>query len=443
VSFEIIAPPDFKLADQRVSISLDPGQAARSLGEAGFAGFGIAQRLQANLYWAWDTHSLAPGNYTLNFSVHPGDYSWTETVALLPAQMLPPEEKNARWTTAESNCCLVYYLTGSAAERDLDALLAMLDDQADQAARAMQMDFDRPISIIFLPRVMGHGGFAGNEIAVSYLDRNYAGGDPAIVIHHEMVHILDQRLGGFRPSFLAEGLAVYLSGGHFKPEPILNRAAALLPPAPGCQPASEALEGELVCSLGLYITMNDLVENFYFTQHETGYLQAAALVEFMISEWGWARFRQFYLSIEPPARGDRGFYPAGGPIHGVVEQALQANYQLSLGELEQRFIAALEQQRLTPQVIEDVRLTVKFYDTVRRYQQYFDPSAYFLTAWLVDAQAMFERGIVADYMRRPVSANNLMFEELLVVAARLLASEDTPQAEHLLDQVNADLERAD
>ena len=69
-------------------------------------------------------------------------------------------------------------------------------------------------------------------------------GDLAVIFHHELVHYLDVRSGGdLKPSMLVEGLAVYLSGGHYKPEPLMPRLAALLPPEAGCIPVAQALSG--------------------------------------------------------------------------------------------------------------------------------------------------------------------------------------------------------
>jgi hypothetical protein len=45
-----------------------------------------------------------------------------------------------------------------------------------------------------------------------------------------------------------------------------------------------------------------------------------------------------------------------------------------------------------------------------------DPSAYFLNAWLPDASAMRQRGIVADFVRHPDSGANRQIENLLVSA---------------------------
>ena len=165
-------------------------------------------------------------------------------------------------------------------------LLEILDGQAESASQLLEVgleSLDKPIVVVFMPRVLGHGGFASQEISVSYLDRNYAGRGTPTVLHHEIVHVLDGHLGGgLRPTILIEGLAVYLSGGHFKPEPLMPRAAALLPPEPGCAQAVSVPIGQ-VCGLDWYIPMDELVDDFYLEQHEISYLEAGALVEFMAS----------------------------------------------------------------------------------------------------------------------------------------------------------------
>ncbi len=310
-------------------------------------------------------------------------------------------------------------------------------------------DPSEKIKITFLPRVLGHGGFAGEEISVSYLDRNYAGGGMDLVLHHEMVHILDSRLGGeYRPSLFVEGLAVYLSGGHFKAEPLFERAAGLLQPEAGCVPASEIVAGEAdpapedpVCRLGSYLPLQPLMDDFYFSQHETGYLQAGALVEFMVGTWGRDAFDAFYRDIEPlqePEGQEQGVIPSR-----AVDQALGEHFDLTLAELEGLFIAALEEVDVTAGWVEDVRLTVAFYDTVRRYQELLDPSAYFLYAWLPGNAEMREEGIVADYLRRPISEENVTLESLLVQADEELRQGDFPAVQRLLDTVNRRLDQVE
>jgi hypothetical protein len=343
----------------------------------------------------------------------------------------------------------VHYITGTATERDLPELLRMVDEQAGRASQRMGVHLSEPIPIILLPRVLGHGGFASKEIAISYLDRNYIGGDEATILHHEIIHILDSRLGGeLRPSALVEGLAVYLSGGHFKPEPILPRAAALLPTSPGCvPPGSVASPAQTeVCGTGGYIPLKKLIDNFYFEQHEIGYLEAAALIEFMVDTWGWEAFSAFYRDIHPQKIPD-GATPSERrpPAHELtqsdaVDEALQKHFGIDLEELEGRFQAELRNQPLTAHLAEDLRLSVSFYDTVRRYQLILDPSAHFLTAWLMDSGLMRDREIVADYLRRTSLPEALAVETMLAAAGESLQQADFTTAEQLLQATNAALD---
>jgi hypothetical protein len=77
-----------------------------------------------------------------------------------------------------------------------------------------------------------------------------------------------------------------------------------------------------------------------------------------------------------------------------------------------------------PTTRQDVVLSVQFYDTVRRYQQAFDPSAYFRTAWLPDGAEMRHQGITADFLRHPDGEANIALETLLVQADASLRAGD-------------------
>lgn len=406
VSFEVIPPADFPSEGRRVIIQVD-SQAGVLLGPAEFGRFGIGGRLQATLDWAWDTRDLAPGLHFLTFIIEPDGPLWIEAVNLLPQSALPLVEAQARWARAESHCCVVYYITDTEAERDLPQLLNLADQQAQAAEQHLQTQAPEPIPLVLLARVLGHGGFTNQAIAVSYLDRRYSGGDLGIILHHEMIHWLDARLGGrFRPTLLVEGLAVYLSGGHFKAEALAARAATL----PG---------------LGLYLPLKPLADRFYPSQHEVGYLEAGALVEYMVGRWGWEAFARFYRNIpERPSQAE------------AIDAALRQHFGLTFSELESDFLEYLSQQHPTPAQRDDVRLTVRFYDTVRRYQQMLDPSAYYLTTWLPDSETMRQRGIVADYLRHPTAPENLALENLLVSADSYLRQGGYAEAEVLIQAVN-------
>jgi hypothetical protein len=86
--------------------------------------------------------------------------------------------------------------------------------------------------------------------------------------------------------------------------------------------------------------------------------------------------------------------------------------------------------------MEDVRQTVSYYNTVRRYQELLDPSAYYMTAWLPDPGEMQRRGIVADYLRQPVELANLALETLLAETGAALKQEKYAEVERNLAAVN-------
>ena len=413
VSIEVIAPPGIDLEHSEVHISVEQASIGE-LGSAKFGAFGIGGRYQATLSWVWDTQGLDPGPYTLKLEVKPDVASWTEEIVLLPEDGQPAPEPNADWESVQINCCVLHYISGTPAERDISELMEVAELQSLSASQGLRREFEEPIQITILPRVLGHGGFASDEIHVSYLDRNYANSNFAQVLQHEMVHILDSQLGGeLRPSIFVEGLAVYLTGGHYKQEPLLSRAAVLQ-------------------KLGWYIPLEPLADDFYHSQHEVGYLQAGALIQYMVRTWGWEAFSGFYRGIHPHESEQ---------ASKAIDTALQAHFGLSFKQLEQRFVNELRSQHINPDLYEDVRLVVSFYETVRRYQQVLDPSAYFLTAWLPEGREMRERDLVADYLRRPSSNENIVLESLIMQAGEQLYKGDFGQAQRLLAIINQALDK--
>jgi len=441
VSLEIIIEDERLLEKGRYSVRVEDDLGNR-IGRGEFGRFGIGKRRQATLLWAWNTLQLQPGPHTLTFSISPNGPVWQKQVVLHSRSELSPQESNAAWATAENNCCQVHYLTGTAAERDLKDILKMADEQTRALEHLMGMTLDEPVSIVLMPRVLGHGGFTGKEISISYLDRNYAGSSPEIVLHHELVHLLDSRApADLRPIFLVEGLAVYLTGGHFKPEPLLPRAAALLSPTPTCMQAGQSVNPEdyplsgqssgIECGLDRYIPLEQLADHFYQHQHEISYLQSGALVEYMVNTWGWDGFWDFYREIHPQANGSQS---------GAVNQALIDHFDISLSALEQGFRDTLQSEPRTVEMVEDVRLSVMYYDTVRRYQKMLDPSAYFEFVWLPNQVQMRQDGIVADLLRRPSTPENIALESLLVAADDYLESGDVARARQTLQAVNAMLD---
>ena len=411
ISLEVISQGELDLDGKQVQIQVDGLKGDQVSAE--FNEYGIGKRMQATFNWLWDTSELQPGDYEIGFSILPEGPTWTELVRLEPEASLPNPEPAARWETTTIECCEIHYISGTEFAQDLPANLETIQTQAEDAARSMGIDFEQRITITILPRVLGHGGFAAKEIYVSYLDHNYAGNDLAQVLHHEMVHILDRRLGGeLRPSLFVEGLAVYLSEGHFKKEPLMSRAAGLV-------------------GYGWYLPLTELANSFYTSQHEIGYLEGGALVDFMISRYGWEAFNDFYRDIHP--------HPSDLQSK-AIDKALQEHFNITLMQLEELFIAELHRIHINPDMHSDLILSVKYYEAVRRYQLLLDESAYFLTAWLPDGEEMRKRGIVADYLRRPQTSQNQEVVKLLVEVDQQIRAGNYLQAEKALDQANRKLD---
>jgi hypothetical protein len=230
-----------------------------------------------------------------------------------------------------------------------------------------------------------------------------------------MIHAIDVHLGGdFRPTIFVEGLAVYMTGGHYKPEPLMPRAATLLP-----------------AYLNEYIPLQNLADDFYAFQHEIGYLEGASLIEYMVNTYGLEAFLAFYRDIHSSQ---------GESQSDSIDAALQTHFAISFSQLEQDFLVALKNETDTSDWVDDVRLTVTFYDTMRRYQQLLDPSAYFRTAWLLDNKTMRERGIVADYLRHPHTPVNLALETLFITAHQQMTAQDYTSASQTLEVINSVLD---
>jgi len=421
VSFEVLTFAGFKSEGHEVQVSLDEGE----LGRAGFGPYGVGGRTEATLWWAWDTRDLQPGPETLTFTLLPDGPTWQETVTLHPQSGVPPPEPEAHWANMTSDCCILNYITDTAAGRDIASLAQAADEQAaDLAARkvvahlaTMDGSLSEKIPVVFVPRVLGNGGFASNAIYVSYLDEDYLGNATEQVLHHEFVHWFDALAGGdLRPTIFQEGLAVYLSGGHFKPEPLIPRAAALL-------------------ESGWYIPLRTLADDFYPQQHEIGYLEAAALVGYMVESYGWEAFDAFYRDIHATPECGCALGNHGNDSQ-AIDAALQAHFGITFTELEGRYLEFLRGQTAPADVRDDLRSSVEFYDTVRRYQQALDPSAYFMTAWLPDYQVMSQRGIVADFLRHPSGVDNRLLEAMLVNADHALRAGEYDQAERVIKGVN-------
>jgi hypothetical protein len=182
-------------------------------------------------------------------------------------------------------------------------------------------------------------------------------------------------------------------------------------------------------ALGDYIPLADLANDFYNAQHEIGYLESASLIDYLVTTYGWGRFSTFLRAFQPAANDSL-----------ILDKALRLIYEKSLDEIESEWHTALNADALDIRWRDDVDYTVQYYDTVRRYQQLEDPSAYFLNAWIPDIGKAVRLNIVADYSRHPDTATNIALESMLIEVSHAINNGDFIAAQNYLTSVNAVLD---
>ncbi len=374
---------------------------------------------RADLLWVWDTASLV-GAQTVTVTVDPGNATGDPDPAnnVVVAQIdlaagRPANEIGAAWqTTTIGDCCVFHTIGGTAAARDIGAISQIADEAIAFVEQRLGTRRGDRLEVYLIDRVLGHGGFASETIAISYVDRNHAGGGLLEVFRHEGTHLLDRQIAhGDRPVFLVEGFAVYVSGGHFRREALPERAAALR-------------------QMNAYIPLRDLIDNFYPSQHETGYLEAGAFIDYLVQRDGYDRFVDLYGGLQR-TRGENDA--------DMLDRELRIHYGVGLDAMEAEWLAHLQTLDAGDQR-RDLENTIAFYETVRRYQRAHDPSAYYLSAWLPDIAEARARGLAADYVRHPRAAENIALEVMLVAADEALAGHDYDRVEALLRSGNAALD---
>ena len=363
--------------------------------------------------WVWDTTGLI-GEHAVEVRLDPrdrlisGDENGDNNSLLVVVEVQTPVSAAATWVSVATQYANVYAISGTAAARDLPYLSGEVDRAIQQAIDTLQETPRQTYEIYFVDRVVGQGGYTSSVITISYLDRMYAGGGLYEVLVHETIHLLDQQIAPNRITFFAEGIAVWATGGHYKPENLDRRAAALL-------------------QTDYFLSLGDLINNFYPAQHEVSYLEAASFFKYLVDQYGWDRVRDFYATLDTRGTADQA---------EAVSQHLQRHFSKSLGQMEQDWLAYLTRQSWNSTDLTDLVTTIRFYDTMRRYQNRYDPTAYYLTAWLPYPPSARERGLTADFLRSPTANMNVALETMLVSADQALRSGDFNRANVLLDSVN-------
>jgi hypothetical protein len=372
--------------------------------------------------WAWDTTGLE-GEYLIEVVLDPadtiqvGDEDIANNTVAVTATVVVPTGQAARdaaatWETTEINCCLIHVVSDTAAARDLPTLAPLVEAAVQQAASRLAVQPSQKLHVYFIDRVVGQGGFAGTDVVVSYVDRRYAGGGIYELLVHEATHILDQQFAPQRISFLAEGLAVWATGGHYKVEDLRQRSAALV---------------SLGANGGGYVPLTDLINDFYPVQHEIGYLETAGFVTYLIERGGWATFKDFYSDVSADD---------GATLAEAVDVNLQHYYGAPLAQIEAEWLASLQAAPLDPAAVEDLRATIRYYNVARRYQEIYDPTAHYLSAWLPHPTQVREFGNPADLTRRPEEEMNVMLEVMLAAADEAMRGGDYARAHVILDSVD-------
>lgn len=281
----------------------------------------------------------------------------TYQLELLAASRRPEQERDPAWVTREIPCCTLHYITGTAAARDIDWIARTAQQAAEDFDEFPTVDVTEKIDIYFSDRMWFNGAFGGSgELFIVYTDRHYGPtrGEEGleILVRHELGHAV------FPIFSYGEGLSVYLAGGHYKPEPIPRRGAALLETEyyiPGQGPVS---------------------------QHEIIYLHQAAMINYIIDAYGWQVLWDY---VEADSK-------VGNPEPGERDEILQEALGVSRETFREDFLEWLG--KYDPgQQLQDLKLTVQLQEIRRDYQERYAPRPQFL---LGTAEETFAR---PEYLR--------------------------------------------
>lgn len=322
------------------------------------------------------------------------------------------------WTERVTPHFRLFAPPGSDGARDLDGLAGLAEAGFTRAGAVISPTAPVSISVYLVPRVFWQGGVAygdGGPLIISYLDRNYAGVETWSYFVHEVTHALGAALlpdGAEVGGVLGEGLAVAVTGGHYRLEPIDARAAALA--------ASDA-----------YVPLCRLRYDFYAAQHESAYTAAASFVQYLIRTYG----REAFLDLYRRQRPQRGQEQSLEEFCREDDARVAAPLGRTNAELERDWLAYLATITPTDAERRAWELTVRLYDTMRRYQELLDPPARVLPPppadWKNDDAF---RALVPARGRRAAA-----LETTLVAASDALGAGALDRADALLDSLDASL----
>ena len=351
---------------------------------------------------ALDTTNLS-GPHTVNFSTADGLLNQTYSFEVLQASQRPENEVGAQWVVNEIYCCNLHYITQTAAARDIEFIVEHFQQATEDFETITRANIDPKLDVYIMDRIWGNGGFGGNgELVISYTDRYYGptigGVGLETLARHEFTHAagIGAEPGGDGVLFNYEGLAVYVAGGHYKPEPLAERGAALF-------------------DLGHYVPVTQFIQ-----QHELSYLYSAVMLTYIVDTYGIEKMWDF-LESDDNTEDDQ---------PGSLEAALQSTFEVSVSEFDQAFQAWLESKEPGEQV-EDLRLTIELQDLRRQYQDTYSPPPYFLIARAEDAVARPE--YLPVVIREANAPPNIATELIIAHGQQAILDGDYSRAEELIE----------
>ncbi len=337
------------------------------------------------------------------------DASYSFTVQ--PASERPVQETGLAWESERIACCQLHYLTHTAAARDIAYLAELAQRSAEEVSELTGVDLDGSMDIYFFDRMWMNGAFGGGgELVVVYTDRGYGPAQGAAglstLFRHELTHATGVDYSETLNSYFRynEGLAVYLTGGHYKPEPLQQRGAAM---------AALGFDGNV--DGGPFIT-----------NHELAYLHAATVVAFVVDEYGWDKLWEFREVAVFET-----FFDETQMDEVVVEV-----FGAGLTDFQQSYWNWLNAVEPGAQV-EDLQLTIDLQALRREYQRRFSPQPEFVFG---TSDVYAQASIAPSLVREANSPAHQAIELMIQGGQRAIVAGRYAEAQLLVDAVGHTLE---
>ena len=400
LTFEVQAEGLRDGLDVDVTLTLDGGEPRQVNGQWGF------NRLIVPL--ALDTTGLE-GSHEVRIQVEQDlGMDVVYPFEVLPAEQRPGQEVGANWESIQIACCTLHYITNTAAARDLETIADHALQAAQDFARVTGVEVQSQLDVYIMDRIWGNGAFAGgDELLMAYTDRYYGpsqGGEGLeTVFRHEFTHAtgVDASENGFFP--FNEGLAVYVAGGHYKPEPLPERGAAML---------------ELGYEAGLDV---------FPSQHELAYLHGATIMTYIAETYGWKALQEF------------GSRAAGDPYYDPEQRdpIMQEVFGVSGETFNDEYLAWLNSHEPGEQ-LSDLRLTIALQDLRRQYQREYAPEPFSLFGRSDETYARPE--LLPLLIREANAPPNVAVELMIANAQKAIVAGEYERAEMLVEEIRGVLE---